>query len=327
MLLGAGEALFATPIVLKLHDGIDGVETESPATLVEKMAVLCVQFMEKGSYAILDAYYASAKVLKPFRENGLHLISRVRISTVAKAAFCRRLGNHGPGRPRIWGSEIKLRELFAPVEECHKTSVWLYGKQVRVYYQCFQFYWDSPDDLVLFVLTQLPTGKQLILLSSDLNLTGQEVIEAYGWRFKIEVSFRTLIQVLGAFGYRFWLKGMATAARWPQNLNLVDYPETLQQQVLRKVEAFERFINLNAIALGLLQVLALEMPRSVWAHFPLWFRTLPKHGYPSEQIVRLSLQHQQEVNLAQSRAGLLLEKLLAAKLEQSQASDERALAA
>ncbi len=120
---------------------------------------------------------------------------------------------------------------------------------------------------------------------------------------------------------------MATAARWPQNLNLVDYPETLQQQVLRKVEAFERFINLNAIALGLLQVLALEMPRSVWAHFPLWFRTLPKHGYPSEQIVRLSLQHQQEVNLAKSRAGLLLQKLLAAKLEQSQASDDQALAA
>jgi hypothetical protein len=39
--------------------------------------------------------------------------------------------------------------------------------------------------------------------------------------------------------------------------------------VTRKVEAFESFINLNAITLGLLQVLALEMPNRVWAHFPL----------------------------------------------------------
>jgi hypothetical protein len=327
LLLGAGQALFATPIVLKLHDGIDPVETDSSATLVEKMATLCVQFMEKGSYAILDAYYASAKVLQPFRANGLHLITRVRITTVAKAAFCRRPGKHGPGRPREWGSDIQLRELFAPIEDCLKASVWLYGQQVTVYYQCFEFYWDSPDDLVLFVLTQLPSGKQIILLSSDVNLTGQAVIEAYGWRFKIEVSFRTLTQVLRGFCYRFWLKSMATATRWPQTLKLADYPETFQQQVAAKVEAFERFINLNALALGLLQVLALEMPKTVWAHFPLWFRTLPKHGYPSEQIVRLALQHQQTVNLAKSRPALLLQKLLAAKLTPSPAPDNETLAA
>jgi hypothetical protein len=183
LLLGAGQALFATPIVLKLHDGIDAVEAEAAATLVEKMATLCVQFMEPGSYAILDAYYASSKVLQPFRANGLHLITRVRITTVAKAVFCRRPGNHGPGRPRIWGSEVKLQALFAPLPDCQQTSVWLYGQSVTVYYQCFEFYWDSPDELVLFVLTQLPSGKQLILLSSDVTLTGPAVIEVYGWRF------------------------------------------------------------------------------------------------------------------------------------------------
>jgi hypothetical protein len=112
----------ATQIVLKLRDGIEAVESDSPATLIEKMATLYVQFMVEGSYAILDAYYASVKVLKPFREHGLHLISRVRISTVAHAAFCSRPGNHRPGRPRQWGSEVKLRELFAPVEECAKAS-------------------------------------------------------------------------------------------------------------------------------------------------------------------------------------------------------------
>ncbi len=164
LLLGARKALFASPIVFKLHDGIDAVEAETQLTLVEKMALVCVEYMVKGSYAVLDAYYASVKVLKPFREHGLNLITRVKISTVAHAEFSRLPGKHGPGRPRQWGSELKLRELFAPLEQCEKASVWLYGLPVTVYFQCFKFYWDSPKEQVLFVLTQLPSGKQIILL-------------------------------------------------------------------------------------------------------------------------------------------------------------------
>ncbi len=327
VLLGAGQALFATPIILKLHDGIVPVESEASATLVEKMAALCVQHMVKGSYGLLDAYYASVKVLKPFREHGLHLISRTRITTVAHAEFSRRPGNHGPGRPREWGSEIKLKDLFAPIERCLKTPVWLYGENVTVYYQEFKFYWDDADELVLFVLTQLPCGKRMILLSSDINLTGAEVIEAYGWRFKIEVSFRTLVHLLGGFAYQFWLKLMDPASRWPEAFEMSHYHWAERLQIRRKVEAFERFVNLNAIALGILQVLALELPQQIWTHFPRWFRTVPKHGYPSEQIVRIALQHQQTVVLSESRPTLLLTKLLANKTETSKALDPPNLAA
>lgn len=327
LLLSADKALFASLIVLKVHDGIEGMEEDAAVTLVEKMALLCVKYMEKGSYALLDAYYASVKVLTPFRDQGIHLISRVRITTVAKAAFSRRPGKHGPGRHRQWGSNIKLQDLFAPIEMCNQASVWLYGQSMKVYYQCFEFYWDSPKVPVLFVLTQLPSGKRIILLSSDLSLTGAEVIEAYGWRFKIEVSFRAIVHLLGGFCYRFWLKSMKRASKWPSNLRLKDYPETIPTQISVKVESFERFINLNAIALGLLQVLALEMPKTIWQHFPLWFRSLPKHGYPSERIVRLALENQLQVNFSRSRPALLLDKLLRAKIGHSQVHDNSDLAA
>jgi hypothetical protein len=313
LLMGQGKALFAAPVVLKLHDGIDPVEPDSALTLVDKMAAICVTFMTQGSYALLDAYYASLKILKPFREHGLHLISRAPISTVGHAAFSANPAIRGPGRPRKWGSPIKLRELFSPIETCTQAVVWLYGQRQTVYYQCFELYWDSPDAVVLFVLTQLPNGKQIILLSSDTTLTGEQVIEAYGWRFKIEVGFRTLIHLLGGFDYRFWLQSMTKIARWPKNLNLADFDKDFQAQVATKVEAFERFVNLNAIALGLLQVLALELPDVVWAHFPRWFRTLPTHGLPSEQIVRMALQHLQPVVLAKAMPSLLLPKLLKAK--------------
>jgi len=259
LLLGTGKALFAAPVALKLHDGIEADDVDSKLTLVDKMAVMCVHLMTKGSHAVLDAYYASAKVLQPFRTHGLHLISRASIATVAHAPFSANPEVRGPGRRRKWGSPIKLRELFAPLCECSHAQVWLYGEQQHVYYQQFELYWDSPDTLVLFVLAQLPNGKQIILLSSDLTLTGAQVIEAYGWRFKIELSFRTLVNLLGGFDYRFWLKSMDRISRWPKNLVLADFDDSFQAHVAGKVEAFERFVNLNAIALGLLQVLALEL--------------------------------------------------------------------
>lgn len=314
LLMGRGTALFAVPIVFKLHDGIDGGEPESQElTLVDKMAHLCISYMSAGSYVLLDAYYASANLLQPLRAHGLHLISRVRISTVARAVFSPLPGKSGRGRPRKWGSKIALQDLFAPPEVCLKAVVWLYGQPTTVYYQCFEFFWDSPDATVLFVLTQLPNGKRMILLSSDVKLTGAQVIESYGKRFKIEVCFRTLVLLLGGFAYQFWLKLLDKTPQFPSNLRLPDYDPAQQHQIKQKVEAFERFVNLHAITLGVLQILALELPQSIWKNFPRWFRTLPEHGYPSEQIVRLTLQHQHPLIFSRSRPPLLLPQLLADK--------------
>jgi hypothetical protein len=316
VMLGSGAALFAVPIVFKLHDGIAAAAAESQElTLVDKMASLCVTYMSRGSYGLLDAYYASAKVLQPFRAHGLHLISRVRISTVAYAPFSPLPGKPGRGRPRKWGSKIQLQALFAAPEACLKAVVWLYGQQTTVYYQCFELFWDSPDATVLFVLTQLPNGKRMILLSSDVTLSGDQVVEAYGKRFKIEVCFRTFVLLLGGFAYQFWLKLLDKTAQFPPNLCLADYAPTVQHQIQQKVEAFERFVNLNAMVLGILQILALELPQSIWNNFPCWFRTLPQHGYPTEQIVRMTLQHQQPMFFSRSRPTLLLPQLLADKIE------------
>ena len=285
------------------------------------------ELVSEGSYVILDSYYASAKVLQPFREHGLALISRVKLSTVARADFSSLKSPAGPGRPRKWGSKIKLRQLFAPLEQCSQASIELYGKRMTVHYQCFQFYWDSPEQKVLFCLDSVSHRQRVILLSSDLELAGPEVIEAYAWRFKIEVSFRTLVHLLGGFCYRFWLKGMTRACQWPRNLSLADYDQKAQRQIAQKVEAFERFVNLHAIALGILQLLALEMPNQVWTHLPRWFRSLPNHGYPSEQMVRLSLQSQLQTNLSKSKPALVLHKFLDGKIDLPKDPDTPALAA
>jgi len=332
LLIGAGSAYFAVPIILKIHDGLTAAVTEATeaqpkTTLVTKMADLCTAYAQAGSYIVLDAYFACEPVMTRFRRHQVHLISRVRSSTVAHAPFSAVPTVKGPGRPRQWGSKVKLQTLFAPIEHCQQAKVWLYGQLVTVYYQCFELHWDSPETTVRFVLTQLANGRQFMLVSTDGALSGPEIIAAYGLRFKIELTFRTLIHLLGGFAYRFWLNTMPTAPSWPKNLNLTDYPEPIQGQILAKVEAMERFVNLNAIALGILQVLALELPTLIWSNFPRWFRTLPNHGYPSERIVQLALQHQAEGIFPKSPPALLLPKFLAAKLGPQKPPDSLPLSA
>ena len=106
---------------------------------------------------------------------------------------------------------------------------------------------------------------------------------------------------------------MTINPRWPKDLILSHYQETRPEKIKRKVEAFERFVNINGIALAILQLLSLEMPTRIWKRFPRWFRTLPNHGYPSEQIVRLTLQYRGLNILAKSPPTLLLTKFLSSR--------------
>ena len=53
---------------------------------------------------------------------------------------------------------------------------------------------------------------------------------------------------------------MPRSSRTPKNMKLKDYSEQQLVKIREKVDAFERFVNLNALVLGILQVLSLEMP-------------------------------------------------------------------
>ena len=202
-----------------------------------------------------------------------------------------------------------------------RKTLSLYGKMITLKYRSIDLYWDSPDNQVRFVLVAWPQGKQIILLSTDVSLSAMEIVTAYSWRFKIEVTFRSLIQLLSGFSYRFWMKDMTPTKGLPQDLILNLYREKQQQQIKRKIEAFERFVLINAMALAILQLLSLEMPTTIWKGFPRWFRTLPNNGYPSEQIVLLTLQDTRKRILAKSRSDLLLAKFITAKTTSTRRSN------
>jgi hypothetical protein len=317
LLMGTKDALFAVPVAIELQDGIRMDEPES-LSLVDKMARLGGRLLPSGAYLLLDAYFAAANLLGPLRAQNIHVITRMRSSSVAYQPVAVTPGPRQRGRPRKWGEKVKLNELFAQVQPLEGGPLSLYGKKVTPNVFSIQLHWDCPKNLVQFVLAQWPDGKQLILLSTDVSLSARDVIEAYSWRFKIEVSFRALVQLLGAFCYRFWLKRLSKTPHWPETLDLKSHSKEFGQEVERVVEAFERFVTVHGIALGILQVLSLEMADSIWILFPRWFRTLPNHGYPSEQIVRLTLHHCGERILRRSASGLLLHQFLNEKKRSAQ---------
>ena len=318
LLLEAGSSRVAVPVTLELQDGIKVTENDE-TTLVDKMSALCLKLINAGGYIILDSYYASKNLIKDFRERNLHLITRVRISTVGKCPLAPSPLKRG--RPRIWGESVKLRNLFDEIGGFTTETLPLYGKMVQLKYRTIDLHWDCPDRKVRFVLAEWSGGKQIILLSSDITLSATEILTAYSLPFKIEVTFRSLIQLLSGFSYRFWLKNPTLSKPPSQDLVLSQYQEKEQQQVIRKIEAFERFVLVNAIALAILQLLSLEMPNTIWKDFPRWFRTLPSNGYPSEQIVRLTLVEQKEQILAKSRSDLLLTKFLLKRAPSMKRSD------
>ena len=70
--------------------------------------------------------------------------------------------------------------------------MWLYGKEETVEYLCMDLLWGKGlYQLIRFVLVKKGDTK-VILACTDVSFTAMQIIRLYGYRFKIEVTFRAL---------------------------------------------------------------------------------------------------------------------------------------
>jgi len=259
---------------------------------------------------LADCQYACRPFIEGLLRAGFHLIARVRLNTVAfePAPEPRKRTR---GRPRKYGKKVVLQKLFARKELFQGVEVELYGRRQKALLYEAVLYWQAR--LVKFVLTIDDKGRKAIFLSTRTALSAEAIVVAYGWRFKIEVSFRALVERVFAFCYRFWMKAMDKRKRGDGDQFLHRAGERYRARVARKLEAYERFVNIAAISLGLLQMLSLRYAHQVWDRLPLWFRTLRKEAGPSEHVVRATLQAEVDRILAANDHGSLLEKILATR--------------
>ena len=313
LLVHASQHVISIPLRFQIQDGLKRSPSEA-ASLVDKMGTLVTQTIHntaEGGLVIGDIYYSTRGFMGALREADLHYLGKVKSSTVAyhlpEPTTCPR----PRGRPRKYGAKVKLAQLFDQPELFQQASVQLYGELENVRYHSIDLLWQG--FYVRFVLSIRADGKRAIFLSTDRTLRPQDIIYAYGLRQKIEVSFKALVHTLCGFGYHFWMMAMPKLKRGDGNQYLHRAGDHYRAQVLRKIEAYERFVNISAIALGVLQLLAIRMPSVIWSRFPVWMRTLPKHGCPSENVVRLTLQHELHQSFLESNDSTLLEKILATK--------------
>jgi hypothetical protein len=306
----------AIPLAARIHEGVV-FSNRDQRTLLDKMVQLlgALALDALSYYFVADAYFASRKIALPLLRLGQHLVTRVRNNAVgylpAPAPERRKRG-----RPRVYGEKCRLKSLFDDPNTMQTLESPVYGESgVQLDVWTRDLLWRPVGILVRFVAVLHPTRGRLMLMTTDLALAPLDVIRLYGYRFKIEVSFKSALHVLGAFLYHFWMAGMTPITRKARNQYLHRKTDAYRDAVRRKLAAYHRFIQLGLIAQGIMLALATTVPHLVWASFGSWLRTIRPGICPSEAVVAIALRNTLPHFLADSSPAPDLAKFIQERLD------------
>jgi len=291
LVTGAVGEYFCVPLVSRIHEGLVWSNRDK-RTLLDKLVALLLgitKAMQRKSILVVDAYYASKKVIKPLLKEGHHLVTRVRITTRAyhPAASPRKRKR---GRPKTYGRKVLLRHYFRRSKKFTTAPSPVYGEtKVELQYLCKDLLWRPVGQRVRFVLVIHPTRGRMILMTTLTSLDPLDIIRIYGYRFKIEVSFKQAIHTLGTYAYHFWMKEMPPTRKGSRNQYMHHKTDEYRRKVKEKMDAYHRYVQLGCIAQGLLQYLSVTFGKKVWLHFNSWLRTMNTEKAPSEMVVATAL--------------------------------------
>ena len=310
-ILAEDKTMQCIPVDIELQDGTDEIEclrgdipsvseekgkAEKEDTSVAKMIQMASNFVSQTSQnaiLLLDAFFVSKYAFNAAqREAGnITLITRGKKNTVAFEEP-RPPKEKKPGRPRIYGNKVILSGLFKKAIDTFTTiTMNLYGKEETVEYLCKDLLWRPIGRMLRFVMVK--TGQNtMILMCSDLTMDPEKIILAYSYRFKIEVSFKMLKQNLGGFFYHFWTAAMPKLSRFKTNSDLSSITEDKdKEKIVSTMRAIEVYTFLSCMALGILSMISLSFPDSVWNKFSGWLRTRSSQN-PSIETVRSVLRQE-----------------------------------
>jgi hypothetical protein len=93
----------------------------------------------------------------------------------------------GRGRPKKYGKKIKLKEVFqSRAKDFQKATVSLCGKSETIEYLCLDLLWRPVKGIIRFVLVKNGTTPFM-----------------YGYRLKVEVTFKSLKHIIESFFLSF----------------------------------------------------------------------------------------------------------------------------
>ena len=183
----------------------------SPVRLLSVSRSAC-STVSARHYFVADAYYATGKIVRGLLDKGNHLVTRVKSTSVAffppTPPDPRK--PRPKGRPRKYGMKTKIAALLENADLLlEEASSPVYDeKGVILRFRTADLLWRPVGILVRFVAVRHPNRGTILLMSTDLSLSPLKIIELYGLRFKIEVSFKQALRVIGAYAYHFWMAVM-----------------------------------------------------------------------------------------------------------------------
>jgi hypothetical protein len=318
ILMKAAASIFAVPLACRIHEGVV-FSNRDKRTLLDKMILLLDSLgVSEPVYFVADAYYASGKIVRGLLENGNHLVTRVKSNSVAYAPVVKP-GANAPirrGRPKTYGKKIPIATMLHDENAFSHADSHIYGESgITLRYRTVDLLWRPVGVLVRFVIVKHPTRGTIFLMATDLNLSPLDIIEIYGLRFKIELSFKQALRVIGTFAYHFWMARMAPIGRKSGNQHLHMKTSAYRNAVRRKMAAYHRHIQLGLIAQGLLQILSATVPEKIWRSFGSWIRTIRPGLAPSEQVTAIALRNTLPEFLADGQKTSIWTKFLLRRID------------
>jgi hypothetical protein len=146
-------------------------------------------------HIVLDGNFDNYPATWAVRQTGLHIISKMKRNAALYVPYAGDKPRRGP-TPR-YGDKLNYSQLPAEafvssrIEDDYRIDTY----QLQVYHK------DYPDllNVVVIVKTHLTTGKcgHVVLFSTDLTLTAEQIVDYYSLRFQIEFNFRDTKQHWG----------------------------------------------------------------------------------------------------------------------------------
>jgi len=287
----AGGQVAAVPLTSRIHEGLV-FSNRDTRTLLDKLVALLfsiTRVWNKPVVLVADAYYASAKVITPLLNNGHHLVTRVKTNAVAYLP-APKLTTPRKGRPRIYGEKVRLKDMATEDSAFTSAPSPVYAERdVMVRFRVLDLLWKPVGRIVRFCIVHHPVRGTIFLLSTDTSLSALEILQLYGYRFKIELGFRQAVHVVGTYAYHFWMLAMKPLHRGSGDQYLHRTSDEYRTAIRRKLRAYHVYVQLGCIAQGLLQHLAINHTAQAWRCFRSWLRTMNPDMHPSELVVAHAL--------------------------------------
>jgi hypothetical protein len=167
------------------------------------------------TYAVFDRYYGSGHFISSLLQKETQVIVRLRGNSVARLPAAK----NSKGRRAKYGSAIGATTLA--LDYPHRWVADPFDSSEQVHVSTFVAYWRPLRRMVRWVVGKSSRYKQpLVLISTDVDLTADEMLSTYAAWFKIEVMFRAFKHVILGFGYRFWTLAATPAKRVPHDTYL-----------------------------------------------------------------------------------------------------------